>query len=172
MRWIKVGLVVGGLLVFGWTGLAQAETLYAKKPDVKVTAKKSPMSKVIETLSMGDAVKVLEKDGRAYRVELSNKKTGWVFKFKLSAKKPSGGGGSGSLFAGLSGGSSISAREARSGGSIRGLKRTSEDYVKTKNIDPAHMKSVEKMEQREIPAKRLTQFKQRGKLGEFSGGGQ
>ena len=172
MRWIQSNLVMCMLVAFGWSSVVQAETLYAKKPDVKVTADKSPMSKVVATLSMGDAVEVLEKSGRAYRVELSNKKLGWVFKFKLSAKKPSGGGRTGSLFAGLSGGSSISAREARSGGSIRGLKRTSEDYVKTKNIDPAHMTSVEKMEQRIIPPKRLTQFKQRGKLGEFSGGGQ
>lgn len=172
MRWIQASLVMCVLVVFGWGGVVHAETLYAKKPGVKVTADKSPMSKVVATLSMGDAVKVLKKDGRAYRVELVNKKTGWVFKFKLSAKKPSGGGSSGSLFAGLSGGSSISAREARSGGSIRGLKRTSDEYVKTKKIDPAHMKSVETMEQRIIPPKKLTRFKQRGKLGEFSGGGQ
>ena len=44
MRWIQVSLVVAGLLVFGWIGSAQAETLYAKKPEVKVTAKKSPRS--------------------------------------------------------------------------------------------------------------------------------
>jgi len=172
MRWIQSSLTICVLVMFGWAGVVQAETLYAKKPDVKVTADKSPRSKVIATLSMGDAVKVVEKDGRAYRVKLSSGKTGWVFKFKLSADKPSGGGSGRSLFAGLSGGSGISAREARSGGSIRGLKRTSDEYVKTKNIDPAHMKSVEKMEQRVISPEKLTKFKQRGELGEFSGGGQ
>ena len=172
MRGVKMSLILGGLFVLGWGGVVQAETLYAKKPAIKVTAEKSAMSTAVATLAMGDAVEVLEKSGRTYRVKLSNGKTGWVFKFTLSADKPSGGGRKGGLFAGLSGGSSISAREARSGGSIRGLKKTSEEYVKTKNIDPSHMQSVEKMEQRTIPPKRLRQFKQRGKLGEFSGGGQ
>ena len=171
MRWVQVSLVVG-LCVFALTHWAHAETLYAKKPDVQVTAEPSPLSRVIATLAMGDAVDVLQKRGRVYRIRLLNGDMGWVFKFKLSAEKPSRDGKAGSLFAGLSGGSSISVREARTAGSIRGLKRVSEQYVRTKQIDPVHMKSVERMEQRTLSQKRLMRFKRRGTLGEFSGGGQ
>ncbi len=152
-------------------GLSQAETMYAKKNGVKVTAEKSPTSKVVGKLNTGDKVQVVKKVGRKYQVKLPNGKLGWVFKFKLSSKKPAGKTG-GSLLSGLTGKTTIAARESRSGGSIRGLKETTENYAQGKNIDPSHRRSVDAMEAFLVSDGELAQFQQAGRVGDYSGGGQ
>ena len=152
-------------------GLSQAETMYAKKNGVKVTAEKSPTSTVVGKLNTGDQVQVVKKVGRQYQVKLPNGKLGWVFKFKLSSKKPAGKTG-GSLLSGLTGKTTIAARESRSGGSIRGLKETTENYAQGKNIDPSHRRSVDAMEALLVSDGELAQFQQAGRVGDYSGGGQ
>jgi uncharacterized protein YgiM (DUF1202 family) len=147
-----------------------AATLYAKKDDVKVTAEKSPTSSVVTTLALGDAVTVLAEEGRLVKVKTATGKTGWVFKFRLAEDKPSSGGGLG--LSGLTGRKTIAARESRAGGSIRGLKESTEQYAKAKNIKQEHRDAVDRMEAFSIPPDALMQFKKAGNLGEFSGGVQ
>ena len=165
-------LVTIGLFVAFSAGMCFAETMYAKKDRVKVTTEKAPTSKVMATLSLGDSVEVLKKSGRQYQVKLSSGKTGWVFKFKLSAKKPSGKGSGGSGLAGLTGKNIVVAKEARAGGSIRGLKETTETYANKKQINPAHRRAVDKMEELVISDEELAQFQKDGGVGEYSGGAQ
>ena len=150
---------------------AQAETMYAKKNGVKVTAEKSPTSTVVGKLNTGDQVQVVKKVGRQYQVKLPNGKLGWVFKFKLSSKKPAGKAGGSSLSI-LTGKTTIAASESRSGGSIRGLKETTENYAQGKNIDPSHRRSVDAMEAFLVSDGELAQFQQAGRVGDYSGGGQ
>jgi uncharacterized protein YgiM (DUF1202 family) len=147
-----------------------AAILYAKQDDVKVTAEKSPSSAVIATLALGDAVTVLAEDGRLAKVKVANGKTGWVFKFRLAEAKPSSGGGLG--LSGLTGKKTIAAREARAGGSIRGLKESTEQYAKDKKIKQEHRDAVDRMEAFSIAPDEWMQFKKAGNLGEFSGGAQ
>lgn len=147
-----------------------AATLYAKQDDVKVTAEKSPTSAVIATLALGDAVTVLAEDGRLAKVKAANGKTGWVFKFRLAEEKPSSGGGLG--LSGLMGKKTIAARESQAGGSIRGLKESTEQYAKAKQIKQEHRDAVDRMEAFSIAPDEWMQFKKTGNLGEFSGGVQ
>lgn len=151
--------------------LSQAETMYAKKNGVKVTAEKSPTSKVVGKLNTGDQVQVVKKAGRQYQVKLPSGKSGWVFKFKLTAKKPSGKSG-GSSLSGLTGKTRIAARESRAGGSIRGLKETTENYAERKHIDPSHRRAVDKMEAFSVSDAELAKFQLAGNVGDYSGGGQ
>ncbi len=168
---MHIVLLVGCLAAFA-AGPVSAETMYAQKGQVKVTEDKSPLSKAVATLEAGDPVEVLEKSDRHYKVRAPNGKSGWVFKFKLSDEKPGGGkGGSGALSL-LTGESTIAAREARSGGSIRGLKEVSEAYAKNKKIDPAHKLAVDRMDQLVITRDEMIQFQKEGSVGEFAGGGQ
>jgi uncharacterized protein YgiM (DUF1202 family) len=148
-----------------------AATLYAKQNDVKVNAEKAPTSAVIATLALGDPVTVLAEEGRLAKVKTATGKTGWVFKFRLTEDKPSMGGGALGL-SGLTGRKTIAARESRSGGSIRGLKESTEQYANTKNIKQEHRDAVDRMEAFSIPPNELMQFKKAGNLGEFSGGVQ
>ena len=151
---------------------AQAETMYAKTGGVKVTAEQSPTSSVVGTLNEGDPVQVLTKDGRKLQVKLPNGKTGWVFQFKLTDSKPSQSSGGSSALSGLTGKSTIAAREARAGGSIRGLKETTGTYAKGKQIDPAYQRAVDDMEARVVTKDELAAFQREGGLGEYSGGVQ
>ena len=164
-------LSLAGLMLIIPPEIAFAETMYAKKDRVKVTAEKSPTSKAVATLKLGDQVQVLKKSGRQYQVKLSSGKIGWVFKFKLSEDKPSGKSG-GSSLSGLTGKNIVVAKEARAGGSIRGLKETTEQYAEKKQISPAHRKSVDKMEELVISDDELARFQKEGGIGEYAGGEQ
>ena len=147
-----------------------AATLYAKQDGVKVNAEKSPTSAVIATLALGDPVTVLAEEGRLAKVKTSTGKTGWVFKFRLSEEKPSSG--SGFSLSSLTGRKTIAARESRAGGSIRGLKESTEQYAKDKQIKQEHRDAVDRMEAFSLKPDELLEFKKAGHLGEFSGGAQ
>jgi len=159
------------LILLCLPGLSFAETMYAKKDGVKVTAEQSPTSAIVGRLNTGDEVQVVKKVGRKYQVTIPNGKTGWVFKFKLTSSEPSGKSGGSSLSA-LTGKTTIAARESRAGGSIRGLKETTENYAKGKNIDPSHRRAVDAMEAFQVSDAELAKFQQAGKVGDYSGGGQ
>jgi len=157
----------GGILFL--PSLSWAASLFAKQDGVKVTTEKSPTSKVLTTLNLGEAVTVLSIEGRLAKVKTKNGKTGWVFKFRLSSNKPSTR--SGSSLSGLTG-RKLAARESRAGGSIRGLKESTEQYANAKQIKQEHRDAVDQMEAFSIPPNELMQFKKAGHLGEFSGGAQ
>ena len=162
-------LCVSVLLLGFSAGNLFAETMYAKKDRVKVTAEKPPTSSVVATLNVGDQVDVVEKSGRQYKVQLSSGQSGWVFKFKLSDTQPEKKKG-GSNLSGLTGENVVVAQEARAGGSIRGLKETTEQYADKKQISQADRRSVDKMEQRTVTDDELNQFKKDGRIGEYAGG--
>lgn len=147
-----------------------AGTLFAKQDDVKVTADKAPTSTVVAILKLGDAVTVLSEEGRLAKVKTASGKTGWVFKFRLSEERPSSGSGLG--LSGLTGRKTIAARESRAGGSIRGLKESTEQYAKEKQIKQEHRDAVDRMEAFSLPPDEFLEFKKAGHLGEFSGGAQ
>jgi len=167
-RWLAITMLCGGILVL--PSLSWAATLYAKQDGVKVTAEKSPTSAVVTTLALGDPVTVLSESGRLAKVKTSSGKTGWVFTFRLSSTQPSATSGSG--LSGLTGRRQIAARESRAGGSIRGLKESTEQYAKDKQIKQEHRDAVDRMEAFSVTTNEFTQFKKAGKLGEFSGGAQ
>lgn len=152
-----------GLSSHSWAG-----TWYAKQDGVKVTAEKSSTSALVETLSLGDAVTVVNEEGRVVKVKTAKGKNGWVFKFRLSEEKASSGGG-GLGLSGLTGRNSIAARESRAGGSIRGLKESTEQYAKSKKISQKHRDAVDHMEAFKVATDDLMEFKKSGHLGEFSG---
>ena len=162
---LAIGLVTYTLFLM--PTISWAATLYAKQEKVKVTSEPSPTSTVITTLSLGDAVTVITEKGRLVKVKTAKNKVGWVFKFRLASKKPSAR--SGSRLSGLTGRRTVSARESRAGGSIRGLKESTAEYAKRKQIKPEHQQAVDKMEQFVIPPEELMQFKKSGGLGEFIG---
>lgn len=171
MKKLFANFTILALLLLAVPGLSQAETMYVKKNGVNVTAEKSPTSKVVDTLNTGDQVQVIKKDGRQIQVKLPNGKSGWVLQFKMSDSKPAEKSG-GSSLSGLTGKTTIAARESRSGGSIRGLKETTEQYAQGKNIDPAHRRSVDAMVAFGVSNSELAQFQQAGQVGDYSGGGQ
>jgi len=167
---VILGVVLLTMAAWMFPSSNWAATLYAKQDDVKVTAEKSPASTVVATLALGDAVTVLSEEGRLAKVKVPNGKTGWVFKFRLAEEKPAARSSSG--LSGLAGKRTIAARESRTGGSIRGLKESTEQYAKDKQIKQEHRDAVDRMEAFSIAPDEFLQFKKAGNLVEFSGGAQ
>jgi len=152
----SVGLVSG---VF-------AETLYVKKSGTKLQAEGSAKSKVVKVLGKGMAVDVLEKSGRFYKVSAGGSE-GFVFKFKLTSKKPAKAGGGGLLDI-LGGDPKFAAKESSSASSIRGLSPMSEEHAKKKGISEKDIQAVKQMESFKVSAQEVEQFLAQRKLGEFS----
>ncbi len=169
MRRLRFALAVFmlGILVTLSPTILFAQTMYISRDEVKLTEEKSPTSKVVETLRRGTQVRVIEKSDRHFKVQAPSGKTGWVFKFTLSDQKAGGGGGN--LLSAVTGDTRIAAREAGTGGSIRGLKETSERYATTKHVDQTAKDAVQRMEDRVIPREELLKFQREGSVGEFSG---
>ena len=165
---LTIIVMCGGMFLF--PSISWAATLYAKQDKVKVMAEKSPTSTVVTTLKLGESVTVLSKAGRVAKVKTTKGKTGWVFTFRLSSTKPKGKSGSG--LSGLTGRRKIAARESRTGGSIRGLKESTEQYAKDKKIKQEHRDAVDRMEGFSVTQNELMRFKKTGNVGEFSGGAQ
>ena len=60
-----------------------------KKSKTKLQAEAKARSKVLGKLNKGTPVNVLGKSGKFYKVSAGNE-TGWIFRFKLTKKAPSG----------------------------------------------------------------------------------
>ena len=160
------GYVVFLIAGFGLVSGVFAETLYAKKSGTKLQAEGSAKSKVIKVLGKGMAVDVLEKSGRFYKVSAGGSE-GFVFKFKLTSKKPAMAGGGGLLDI-LGGDQKIAARESGSGSSIRGLSPMSEEHAKKKGISEKDIQAVKQMESFKVSAQEVEQFLAQRQLGEFN----
>ncbi len=164
-----------GLLLGAWLGLQpitvlHAETLYVNSDNVPVTQSDTPTAKVVTTLNKGSAVTLIKKKDRYRYVKLANGTKGWIYQYKLTNTLPASGQ-SGVNLGLLSGNSSIHAKEARSGGSIRGMQPVSKEYAQNKRIDGAHIRALEWMERFQVSDNELIRFKREGKIGEFLGGG-
>ena len=142
-----------------------AETLYVKKSQTKLQAEGSAKSKVLKVLGKGTAVDVLDKSGKFYKVSAGGSE-GFVFRFKLTSKKPAKAGGG--LLDILGGDQKISARESSSSSSIRGLSPISEEHAKKKGISEKDIQAVKQMETFKVSAEEIEQFLAQRKLGEFS----
>jgi uncharacterized protein YgiM (DUF1202 family) len=142
-----------------------AETLYVKKSGTKLQAEGSAKSKVVKVLGKGTAVDVKEKAGKFYKVSADGSE-GFVFKFKLTSKKPAKAGGG--LLDVLGGDPKLAAKESSSASSIRGLSPMSEDHAKKKGISEKDIAAVKQMENFKVSAQEIDQFLAQRKLGEFS----
>lgn len=152
------------------TGSVWAETLYTNKNDVEVTKEAAPTSTVVTTLGKGTGVAVVSKKDRYVQVKLSNGTKGWIYQYKLT-KDPPKTGGAGVDLSALTGSGSIHAKEARSGGSIRGMQPVSAGYARNKRIDQSYVKALEWMEKYQVSDNELQHFKKEGRIGEFLGAG-
>ena len=151
------------LVSFAFPGSVIAETLYAKSAGTKLQKSESARSSVLGKLRQGASVKVISKGKKFYQVSAGGKK-GWIFKFKLTSKKPAGTSGSG--LSGMSG-ERVASSGSSSGSSIRGLSPISEDYAKRKGITQANIASVKHMENLRVSERELDTFLSKGKLREY-----
>ena len=96
------------------------ETWFTNTDSVKVTHEKPPTSELVQTLNRGEALKVTEKSGSRFKVELDDWKIGWTSKAKLTQHNPSNQSKTSESLTTLTEQSYIAVEEVRTGGSIRG----------------------------------------------------
>ncbi len=149
------------------SGLVFAETLYVKKSGTKLQAEGSAKSAVVKVLGQGTQVEVKEKSGKFYKV-LAAGAEGYVFKFKLTSKKPATKKAGGGLLDVLGKSPKIAANESSSSSSIRGLSPMSEDHAKKKGISEESIQAVKQMEAFKVSPVEVEQFLTERKLGEYS----
>ncbi len=166
MRIYNFSLGVVGFLLFMFSGVLHAETMYVKKSGTKLQAEASGKSKVVQKLATGTPVEVLGKSGKFVEVSAEGGK-GFIFKFKLSSKAPEGPEGE-DVLAKLGMGRDIKAKESTSASSIRGLSPVSEDHAKKKGISPVDIQAVKDMENMRVSPQKVDQFLEGRKLGEYA----
>jgi len=155
------------LLVLLQTSGALADTLYVKKSGTKLNSAPSGKSSVVALLKKGDAVERISVSGKFIEVKSGSGK-GWVFKFKLTDKAPINDTGEDDVIAGLFGKQKVSAAEASSSSSIRGLSPLSEKHARDNGISEDDILAVKKMENVKATPAEVSQFLEKRSLGEFS----
>jgi len=156
-------ILLAGIWLF--TNSVSAETVYVKRSGTKLQATSSAKSKVLKKLGQGTALEVASKKGKFYEVTEPGGKKGWVFKFKLTSKKPSGGG---SGLSSVVGERKVADSGSASGSSIRGLSPVSEEHAKKKGISQSDINAVKQMESVQISSSAVDQFLSGRKLGEYA----
>lgn len=165
---MKIRLLATAVFFLASIGLVSgvfAESLYVKKSGTKLQSEGSAKSKVVKVLGKGTPVDVLDKSGKFYKVSAGGSE-GFVFKFKLTRKKPAKAGGG--LLDILGGDPKFAAKESASSSSIRGLSPMSEEHAKKKGISEKDIQAVKQMESFKVSTEELEQFLAQRKLGEFS----
>lgn len=139
-----------------------ARTMYARMR-TEVRDSRSFGAQVVTRLKQGDAVRVVEKSGRHYRVAVAGRE-GWIYYNKLTSEKPediSALLGSGPSTAGMD----LSEMEA--GGALRGLSPAAEQYALAEKIPDWAVRAVERMHEMKATPEDLDAFARRGGLGEY-----
>jgi hypothetical protein len=123
-------------------------------------------AQAVTELKQGQAAEVLERGDRHYRVSAGGK-TGWVYYNKLTDKRPEDVA---SALAGSPETQGITLAELKTGGAMRGLSPTGQDYAQAANIPQWARDAVDGMRARNVTAKELDAFARAGPLGEYSEG--
>jgi len=144
-----------------------AETLYVKKSGTALNAEPSGKSATVALLDKGTAVESINTSGNFIEVKSGSLK-GWIFKFKLTNQTPKNGDGSGDFLTGLLGKQEVSAQEASSSSSIRGLSPISEKYARDTGVSESDILAVKEMEGVKATPTEVAQFLKERKLGEYS----
>ena len=140
------------------------------KAQVKTDVKAS--SATVAELPKGTRLSVLAYAKKWYQVKLSNGKTGWIYRGKVSltevakSEKSEEGGSIGGLLGDLSG-SSIRADNTDSSRSIRGLSPEATEYAKQKGTPQVYRKELDTVIERKVSPEEIDQFLRQGKIGEY-----
>lgn len=158
-------------LALAWLFLSSAygaETIWVASGGTKLKADPSASSKTISELAVGTELKLLQSESRWYQVRTALGKQGWVYRGKVSTVLPQQETqDSGNPFAGL-GGSNISADEAQTARSIRGLSPEAEQYAKQRGTPQVYQKALDEVLALIVTTGELEAFLQKGKIGEYA----
>ncbi len=144
-----------------------AGTMWVASEDARLKSKPKASSATVSTLAVGTKVSVLSSEKRWYRIRTGSGEEGWMYRGKLSDTAPAKEAESENLFAAM-GSSSISADEAQTSRSIRGLSKETEQYAKKRGTPKAYKKALDQVLAIRITNKEVDVFLKAGKIGEYA----
>jgi len=154
--------IVALLLATG--SVAYCELMYARF-STSVRAERSLGSEVVARLKQGDAVTVLDREGRHYRVLVGGRE-GWIYYNKLAAQAPEDVA---ALLASTPWAGPVQLSELEAGGALRGLSTMARKYAARAQLPDWTLDALREIQSMSIPLKELERFQQQGRLGEYGG---
>lgn len=161
-----VALIVG--LVFSAVSVFAGGTMWVTSEKARLKSKPKASSTTLATVSVGAKVSVLESKKRWYKVRTASGKKGWMYRGKLSDTRPAKETeDSDNLFSSMRA-SSISADEAQTSRSIRGLSSETEQYARKRKTPAAYKEALDQVLAIRITDKEVDVFLRAGKVGEYA----
>ena len=150
--------------IFAFAGGA----MWVTSDKARLKAKPKASSTTLSTVPVGAKVSVLESEKRWYRVRTSSGEKGWMYRGKLSDAPPEKEiAESDNLFSSMQD-SSISADEAQTSRSIRGLSKETEQYAQKRGTPEVYKKALDQVLAIRITDREVDVFLKAGKIGEYA----
>ena len=166
-RWYFSPALAAMFIFWGVTVFAGG-TMWVASENAKLKSQPKASSKTLTTLPVGTKVSVLESEKRWYRIGTTSGKKGWMYRGKLSDAPPAKETEeSDNLFSSMQA-SSISADEAQTSRSIRGLSKETEQYAKQRKTPKVYKKALDQVLAIRITDTELDVFLKKGKIGEYA----
>ena len=160
--------VFAAVLCFSHVSAFAGGTMWVTSDKARLKAKPSASSTTVSTVPVGVKVSVLESEKRWYRVRTSSGEKGWMYRGKLSDTPPAKETAESDNLFGSMQASSISADEAQTSRSIRGLSKETEQYAQKRGTPEVYKKALDQVLAIHITDKELDVFLKAGKIGEYA----
>ena len=142
--------------------------MWVASENAKLKSAPKASSTTVVTLAVGVKVSVLKSGNRWYRIRTTSGKEGWMYRGKLSDTPPSKETDeSDNLFSAMQT-SSISADEAQTSRSIRGLSKETEQYAEQRGTPEVYKKALDQVLAIRITDNQVDLFLKKGKIGEYA----
>ena len=143
-------------------------TMWVASENAKLKSAPKASSTTVVTLAVGTKISILETENRWYRIRAGSGEEGWMYRGKLSDTPPSNETeSSDNLFSSMQN-SSISADEAQTSRSIRGLSKETEQYAEQRGTPEAYKKALDQILAIRITDDQVDLFLKSGKIGEYA----
>jgi uncharacterized protein YgiM (DUF1202 family) len=164
----KYSILTGMVFVFLCSMALAQSNMWVTSAGTKLKEQTKASSRTIQRLPIGTQVFVLAAKGRWYRVRTPSRTEGWVYGGKLSKHAPQKGTqGSGGLFSSL-GGDDVSANEADTAQSIRGLSDETEEYAKNRRTPFEYRIALDHILTLNVNDTEIESFLSQGRIGEYA----
>jgi uncharacterized protein YgiM (DUF1202 family) len=163
--WLAAWVMMGVVFL---TPVSYAESLWVTSEGAKLKADPSASAETLSELPVGTELTLLSSENRWYRVRTVSKREGWIYRGKVSDAPPQKEAqDTGDLFAGFQT-SGITADEAQTSRSIRGLSKETEAYARERGTPEAYKKALDQVLAEAVTANELDIFLRNGKIGEYA----
>ena len=160
--------IFAAVLCFSHFSAFAGGTMWVSSEKARLKAKPKASSTTLSTVPVGAEVSVLTSEKRWYRVRTASGEKGWMYRGKLSDTPPEKEiEESGNLFSSMQN-SDISADEAQTARSIRGLSKEAAQYAKIRQTPEVYKKALDQVLAIHITDKEVDIFLKAGEIGEYA----